>query len=247
MSVDAAELDDGSDGPAACSPPEAASVLRERPTAWRCISAVQRRLPSVLARRAVSRRPATRHPAPAAPGRRRPAWRVLRSLFQVRDPLYRSIAHYVIETGRPVGVHVLINMLLMQLELAGLVSMDTVPSQSTAPIRTRIEPVGLRGRMTPMANRRLRPSIVPHRARPSAATTSSLVARLLDDGQPPCRAVAASAACAAIVTNTDRGPGLYAERSASACWRIAPCARSHHRDRACPMAKRLQGLGHAQR
>jgi shikimate kinase len=51
----------------------------------------------------------------------------LRSLFQVRDPLYRSIAHYVIETGRP-SVSNLINMLLMQLELAGLVSMDTVPS-----------------------------------------------------------------------------------------------------------------------
>jgi shikimate kinase len=51
----------------------------------------------------------------------------LRSLFQVRDPLYRSVAHYVIETGRP-SVSNLINMLLMQLELAGLVSMDTVPS-----------------------------------------------------------------------------------------------------------------------
>ena len=51
----------------------------------------------------------------------------LRSLFQVRDPLYRSIAHYVIETGRP-SVPNLINMLLMQLELAGLIPMDTVPS-----------------------------------------------------------------------------------------------------------------------
>jgi len=51
----------------------------------------------------------------------------LRSLFQVRDPLYRSIAHYVIETGRPSASH-LTNMLLMQLELAGLVPIDAVPS-----------------------------------------------------------------------------------------------------------------------
>jgi shikimate kinase len=51
----------------------------------------------------------------------------LRALFQVRDPLYRSIAHYVIETGRP-SVPNLINMLLMQLELAGLIPMDSVPS-----------------------------------------------------------------------------------------------------------------------
>ena len=51
----------------------------------------------------------------------------LRTLFQVRDPLYLSIAHYVIETGRP-SVPNLINMLLMQLELAGLIPMDTVPS-----------------------------------------------------------------------------------------------------------------------
>ena len=51
----------------------------------------------------------------------------LRSLFLVRDPLYLSIAHYVIETGRP-SVSNLINMLLMQLELAGLIPMDSVPS-----------------------------------------------------------------------------------------------------------------------
>lgn len=51
----------------------------------------------------------------------------LRSLFQQRDPLYRGVAHFVIETGRP-SVPNLINMLLMQLELAGLVPIDTVPS-----------------------------------------------------------------------------------------------------------------------
>jgi shikimate kinase len=46
--------------------------------------------------------------------------RRLRTLFQDRDPLYRSAAHFVIETGRP-SVHSLVNMVLMQLELAGVV------------------------------------------------------------------------------------------------------------------------------
>jgi len=41
----------------------------------------------------------------------------LRDLFQVRDPLYREAAHFVIETGRP-SVAALVNMLVMQLELA---------------------------------------------------------------------------------------------------------------------------------
>jgi shikimate kinase len=44
----------------------------------------------------------------------------LRSLFEERDPLYREAAHFVIETGRP-SVATLVNMILMQLELAGLV------------------------------------------------------------------------------------------------------------------------------
>src|SRR6218665_1733440 len=44
----------------------------------------------------------------------------LRELFAQRDPLYRRCAHYVLETGRP-SVHGLVNMALMQLELAGLV------------------------------------------------------------------------------------------------------------------------------
>ncbi len=51
----------------------------------------------------------------------------LRALFQVRDPLYHSVAHFVIETGRP-SVHNLVNMLLMQLELAGVLPIDLVPS-----------------------------------------------------------------------------------------------------------------------
>ena len=43
----------------------------------------------------------------------------LRTLHAERDPLYRDTAHFVIETGRP-SVPTLVNMILMQLELAGL-------------------------------------------------------------------------------------------------------------------------------
>lgn len=41
----------------------------------------------------------------------------LRDLFEVRDPLYRETAHFVIETGRP-SVATLVNMIVMQLELS---------------------------------------------------------------------------------------------------------------------------------
>jgi len=51
----------------------------------------------------------------------------LRELYAVRDPLYRQAAHFVIETGRP-SVLALVNMILMQLELAGLVDPSAVPS-----------------------------------------------------------------------------------------------------------------------
>ena len=53
--------------------------------------------------------------------------RKLRDLYAERDPLYRKTAHFIIETGRP-SVHTLVNMVLMQLELAGLVRSDLVPS-----------------------------------------------------------------------------------------------------------------------
>jgi shikimate kinase len=42
----------------------------------------------------------------------------LRELQAARDPLYREVAHYVIETGRP-SVATLVNMIVMQLELNG--------------------------------------------------------------------------------------------------------------------------------
>lgn len=44
----------------------------------------------------------------------------LRDLFAQRDPLYRETAHFVLETGRP-SVSTLVNMIVMQLELAGVV------------------------------------------------------------------------------------------------------------------------------
>jgi len=44
----------------------------------------------------------------------------LRELHGVRDPLYRETAHFTIETGRP-SVPTLVNMMVMQLELAGAV------------------------------------------------------------------------------------------------------------------------------
>ncbi len=44
----------------------------------------------------------------------------LRELYGQRDRLYREAAQFVIETGRP-SVNTLVNMVLMQLELAGVV------------------------------------------------------------------------------------------------------------------------------
>ena len=43
----------------------------------------------------------------------------LRELFRERDPLYRRVAHFVIEAARP-SVPALMDMVLMQLDLAGL-------------------------------------------------------------------------------------------------------------------------------
>jgi shikimate kinase len=51
----------------------------------------------------------------------------LRALYDARDPLYRDAAHFVIETGRP-SVATLVNMILMQLELAGHLPARTQPT-----------------------------------------------------------------------------------------------------------------------
>jgi shikimate kinase len=45
----------------------------------------------------------------------------LRDLYAIRDPLYRETAHFMVETGRP-SVANLLNMVIMQLELAGVLS-----------------------------------------------------------------------------------------------------------------------------
>ena len=51
----------------------------------------------------------------------------LRDLYHERDPLYRDAADFVIETGRP-SVPNLVNMILMQLELAGVIDPAQVPA-----------------------------------------------------------------------------------------------------------------------
>jgi shikimate kinase len=58
----------------------------------------------------------------------------LRDLFQTRDPLYREVAHYVVETGRP-NVTGLVNMIVSQLELAG-----HIPSAPAPVGRPRVSP-----------------------------------------------------------------------------------------------------------
>ena len=56
----------------------------------------------------------------------------LRQLNAQRDPLYRETAHYVIETGRP-SVPSLVNMVVMQLELAGHVQPQPPPLARATP------------------------------------------------------------------------------------------------------------------
>jgi shikimate kinase len=56
----------------------------------------------------------------------------LRELYRERDPLYRRTAHFVVESARP-SVLGLVGMVLMQLELAGLVDPDQVPSSVMPP------------------------------------------------------------------------------------------------------------------
>jgi shikimate kinase len=58
--------------------------------------------------------------------------RRLRELFRDRDPLYRKTAHFVVEAARP-SVSSLLGMVLMQLELAGIVDPNQVPSVVVPP------------------------------------------------------------------------------------------------------------------
>ena len=51
----------------------------------------------------------------------------LRDLHAGRDPLYRETAQFIVDTGRPT-VPTLVNMILMQLELAGVLDPASAPS-----------------------------------------------------------------------------------------------------------------------
>ncbi len=55
----------------------------------------------------------------------------LRELFRQRDPLYREVAHFVIDTGRP-SAGLLAQLVLTQLELAGVLD------PAAAPVRVRV-------------------------------------------------------------------------------------------------------------
>ena len=102
----------------ACWPPAAAPCCA-RPTGSALRDARPGDLPALDARGAVPA-PAARHATAAAAGAPT-RWRGCASCMHERDPLYRETAHFVIETGRP-SVPTLVNMILMQLELAGLLA-----------------------------------------------------------------------------------------------------------------------------
>lgn len=52
----------------------------------------------------------------------------LRELHDARDPFYRDTAHDVIDTGRP-SIAILVSMIVMQLELAGIVEPGAHPEE----------------------------------------------------------------------------------------------------------------------
>jgi len=54
----------------------------------------------------------------------------LRELHDARDPFYRETAHDVVDTGRP-SIAMLVNIIVMQLELAGIVAPGSRPEEPT--------------------------------------------------------------------------------------------------------------------
>jgi shikimate kinase len=56
----------------------------------------------------------------------------LRQLQVERDPLYLQTAHFIIDTGRP-SIPMLVNMILMQLELAGVIDASVARSRAKPP------------------------------------------------------------------------------------------------------------------
>ena len=150
----------------------------------------------------------------------------LRNLYAERDPLYRETAHFVIETGRP-SVAKLVNMILMQLELAGVLS----------PPASRLR--GLSG--APMAAPKLaamridRPPL--QRVDIELGDRSyqiNIGSGLLDDPARP--GVSPMAATALIVTNTTVGSPV--RRAAG----TRPCGTTPDRftSSSCPTAKRTR-------
>ena len=70
----------------------------------------------------------------------------LRELYDQRHPLYDEVAHYRIDTGRP-SVATLVNTIMMQLEMAGLLPSDADASADpavplTAPAPASAQPPG---------------------------------------------------------------------------------------------------------
>lgn len=57
--------------------------------------------------------------------------RRLRELHALRDPLYREVAAFTIETGRP-SVATMVNMIVMQLELTGMLADPAQPPAGDA-------------------------------------------------------------------------------------------------------------------
>jgi shikimate kinase len=55
----------------------------------------------------------------------------LRELHDARDPFYRETAHDVVDTGRP-SIAMLVNIIVMQLELAGIVEPGAHPEAPAA-------------------------------------------------------------------------------------------------------------------
>lgn len=58
----------------------------------------------------------------------------LRELYEQRHPLYEEVAHYSVDTGRP-SVATLVNMIMMQLEVAGLLP-SAVQAEGIASTKT---------------------------------------------------------------------------------------------------------------
>jgi len=127
-------LDDLTLGPRGVIATGGGAVLREanrRTLRERCTVIYLRSAPEDLARRMRhdTQRPLLQVTDPLAK---------LREMYALRDPLYRETAQFIVDTGKP-SVPMLVNRVLMQLELAGLVlehRPDEPPSPNGPPRRS---------------------------------------------------------------------------------------------------------------